>query len=229
MTGRKVLFIGGSSVDILLQIPRLPAPGEKLVSEFAGHQGGGMIANAACAASRLGMDAAWTGELANDEYGQLMVASFNEFNVSTSSITFRNWPSTDFTVVLLEPSGERTILVVPTTTGPPILSPEALDLAGRASAVYTMPQPIEWFRKLADRVHTGGGMIAVDVEASSPVRTPELEIILSMSDIVFCSRDGFNLAAAYQHFSILKGFSSHLQCIGGICEMNFGILFKKFC
>ena len=195
MTDRNALFIGGSSLDILLKVNRLPGSGEKLVADFTGHQAGGMVANAACAASRLGMKVSWVGELGSDEAGRLLIDSFDEFGVCTSHVKFRNEPATDFTVVLLEPSGERTIFVVPTSLGPPDLSTEALSLAGKSSVVYTLPQPMDWFGNLADIVHEGGGVVAVDIEASSPVHGDELCSVLKRSEIVFCSRDGLEIAS----------------------------------
>ncbi|MCK4975326.1 MAG: hypothetical protein KAS36_00160, partial [Anaerolineales bacterium] len=58
-----LLCLGGSSVDIILQVPRLPASDEKLVAGYAGHQAGGLVANTASAAARLGLKVAWSGRV----------------------------------------------------------------------------------------------------------------------------------------------------------------------
>ena len=188
-----LLFIGGSSADILLHVPRLPSHDEKLVAEYAGRQAGGMVANTACAAARLGMRTAWAGNLGTDENGLLMADSFREFGVDISLAQVLPDVATDFTIVLLDPSGERTILVVPTSPGPPSLDPGIFSKVSEAAVVYTLPQSIEWFAPLADAAHAGGGMIVVDVESSAPVQGAELEEIVRISDLVFCNRRGLNL------------------------------------
>ena len=56
-----ILFLGGASVDLILKVPHIPLRDEKLIADYVGHQAGGMVANAACAAARLGMRTAWAG------------------------------------------------------------------------------------------------------------------------------------------------------------------------
>jgi sugar/nucleoside kinase (ribokinase family) len=186
----EMLFIGGSSVDIILKIPRFPHPDEKLVVDYIGHQAGGFIANTACAAAKLGASTAWAGVLGQDENGALMIKSFQEYGVDTSPARIDPYVTTDFTVIMVDPSGERTILVVPTSPAPPKLDAKFFAALEDTKIVYTQPQPLEWFTPIADAVHAGGGVMAVDVEANTLVKGKQLEEILRKSDIVFCNRRG---------------------------------------
>ena len=47
--------LGGSSLDLILRVARLPNADEKLLAQFAGRAAGGLVANTACAAARLGL------------------------------------------------------------------------------------------------------------------------------------------------------------------------------
>jgi len=191
-----LLFIGGSSVDIVLNVPRLPSRDEKLLVEYAGHYEGGMVANAACASARLGMRTAWAGTLGDDENGRLMIDSFHDFGVDTSMAQVLQGVKTDFTVILLDPSGERTILVVPTTPVPITLDANVYSELVDVSIVYTLPQPENWFLPVAEAVHAGEGLIAVDVESSAPVNGAQLKNVIRLSDLVFCSRGGLALLSS---------------------------------
>lgn len=185
-----MLFIGGSSVDIILKIPRFPNPDEKLVVNYAGRQAGGFIANTACAAAKLGASTAWAGVLGDDESGALMIKAFQEFGVDTSLARIDPHITTDFTVIMVDPRGERTILVVPTSPSPPKLEKRVFAALEETKIVYTQPQPIEWLAPLADILHAAGGLMALDVEANAVVQGKHLKDVLRKSDLVFCNRRG---------------------------------------
>lgn len=190
-----ILFIGGACVDIILQVPRLPVPDEKLVANYVGRQAGGLVANTACAAARLGLQTTWVGDLGDDENGAGVIDSFRQFSVNVDYIRRTPDIETDFTVILLDPSGERTILVVPASKPSSVLDQTTLNLASRCKISYCLPRALDWFDPLARAVHDGGGKVAIDIEASSPVQGTELAQVLQQVDVVFCSAGGLKLAS----------------------------------
>ena len=114
--------LGGSSVDLVLEVPRLPLEGEKLLAQYYGQLSGGFVANAACAAARLGMKTTWAGAIGDDVFGQKVLQSFAEFGVHTGDVQPQQNSTSDFTVIMVQPNGERTILVVPVLPCPPALN-----------------------------------------------------------------------------------------------------------
>jgi sugar/nucleoside kinase (ribokinase family) len=189
-----LICLGGASADLILRVPRLPASDEKLVAQFAGIQAGGLVANAACAAARLGLSTAWVGPLGDDEYGRFLLNAFEDFQVEVTSVNFRSTSSTDFTVILVEPGGERTILVVPAGIGYPLVDVALRTKLQTTKVVYTIPYQLEWFTEIARLVHFHGGIVAVDIESSSPVSGQDLEAIVGQCDLVFCDRSGLQFA-----------------------------------
>lgn len=189
-----LLCLGGASPDLILRVPRLPARDEKLVVKFAGRVPGGLVANTACAAARLGLRVSWAGALGDDDGGRVIRTGFAAFGVDDSLAQIHSGAISDFTVILLESSGERTILIVPTLPSPPPLTDAIRAALGKTRVAYTMPYPPHWFTPLAEAVHAGGGLIAVDVEDSSPARGDDLLAALARSDLIFCNRGGLALA-----------------------------------
>ncbi|HSV85715.1 MAG TPA: carbohydrate kinase family protein [Levilinea sp.] len=193
-----LLCLGGLALDLLLRAPDVPQRDEKLVVEFAGRHGGGLVANAACAAAQLGLSTAWAGPVGDDEYGQVCLADFARFGVDTGFAVKIPGAATSFCVILLTPGGERTILVANTLPVPPPLSTEVRICLSQAPLVYTLLYQAGWFQQVAAQVHAGGGKVAVDIEASSANQDVPLKDSLQYADLVFCSASGLRWASG-QH------------------------------
>lgn len=66
----RIVVVGSSNTDLVLQCPRLPQPGETLLGgEFAQHAGG-KGANQAVAAARAGAKVTFIGACGEDDYGR---------------------------------------------------------------------------------------------------------------------------------------------------------------
>ena len=189
-----LVCLGGACTDLILRLPRLPERDEKMVVEFAGRVGGGWMANTACAAARLGLRVRWAGLLGDDEGGRLIREEFAAYGVDASAAEVRTGTATDFTVILLDPSGERTILVVPVLPSPPPLADSVLAALTETRLAYTPPYPPAWFEPMAAAVHRGGGLVAVDVEGSAPSQGADPKAALHLVDVVFCNRRGLKAA-----------------------------------
>jgi ribokinase len=71
---------------------------------------GGGATNAATTFARYGHESIFMGCIANDPAGQAIVSSLDDEGIDSSYITYLNRLQTGYSVVLLAPSGERTIL-----------------------------------------------------------------------------------------------------------------------
>ncbi len=182
-----LLCLGGAAVDWILRVPRLPQPDEKLVAKFAGRVAGGLVANTACAAARLGLRVAWSGVIGSDEGGRVLRQSFEDFGVEV--VRAESTPDTisDFTVILLEPSGRRTILIVSRGERGPALTEAGLEVLAQARLVYTAPWTATWLREVARACQQAGIPLALDVEPNS-VSTVIGEVIPSNLRLLFVTQ-----------------------------------------
>ena len=67
---------------------------------------------------------------------------------------------------------------MPTAPTPPELEEEVFQRLPGVRAVYLPPYPPSFFVKVAKAVHAGNGLVAVDVESSSPVMGEDLERVM---------------------------------------------------
>ena len=182
------VFLGGSSVDIILEMPHIPLPDEKVLAHFSGIQAGGLVSNTACAAARLGLRTAWAGVVGDDEGGKLVLSEFKRTGVDITHTRELPGARSDFCVIMLDSSRERTILVVETTPNMPDLDQALLDTLANARLVYLTPHSPEIFAVIEAAVHSGSGQLAIDVEAGLALPASEIDFCLSHADIIFTNR-----------------------------------------
>jgi ribokinase/sulfofructose kinase len=187
-------------MDLVLKMPHLPAHDEKVLGELVGRLSGGPAANFACASSRLGLKAACWAGVGDDESGRLILKDFEDFGVDTSLMQIHRQAETPFTIVMIDPTGEKAIVVIPTFEHEYSLEIAAGALA-RSRMLYLMPQHLDRFLALARLAHQYGAEVMIDVEATVCGQRDRLEQILAQTDIASFNQAGF-AAAAGQPVSI---------------------------
>lgn len=108
----RVFIIGSANMDLVIQTPRRPAPGETLTGSGFLITPGGKGANQAVAAAKLGADARMLAKVGDDIFGARMLSDMREYGVDTSRIAVEPGVSTGVAVITLC-EGENTILLDP--------------------------------------------------------------------------------------------------------------------
>lgn len=106
----KVTVLGSLNVDTILQIPRLPQPGETLAMTDKRNAGGGKGANQAIAAARSGADTSFIGKIGDDDNGRMMLSFLKDAGVNTEQVTISS-KGTGQAFILLQESGENSIII----------------------------------------------------------------------------------------------------------------------
>ena len=109
----KIVIIGSSNTDMVIQSDRLPVPGETIIGDdfFMNH--GGKGANQAVAVARLGGDATFVCKVGNDTFGNDTLKLLKEegIDVTFSSVT-ADKPS-GVALINVDNKGENSIVVAP--------------------------------------------------------------------------------------------------------------------
>lgn len=189
-----LIAAGGVSVDLVMDVDRLPGHGEKVMGRFVGRLPGGTVANFSCAAARLGLKVASLSSVGADGAGELLVQDFKAYGVATDFVRVRAGDESHFTVILIEPSGERSIVVVPMfdETYEDAYLEEAIP---QARAFYTMPNDVELFIRMAQIARANGVLVMVDVESTLGLDRGGLEAVLPWVDVASFNESGITACA----------------------------------
>lgn len=109
----KILVIGSSNMDLVVQVPRCPAAGETLFGSSFTTNYGGKGANQAVAVARIGSEVTFMTKLGNDTFGQQMRQHFSEEGMDLTHILTDAESPTGTALITVEDKGENRIIVVP--------------------------------------------------------------------------------------------------------------------
>ncbi len=129
----RVAVLGSINLDLAIQCAHLPMPGETVIAESLREVSGGKGANQAVAAARLGADVAMIGRVGGDDAAVSLLKNLQAEGIDTEHVSRPDSDaeesdiSSGIAVVMVEQSGENSIVVVPGANG--IVSVEDIDRA----------------------------------------------------------------------------------------------------
>ncbi|HEY5833307.1 ribokinase [Streptomyces sp.] len=111
-SGKTLLVVGSANADLVVRVPRHPAPGETVLgaADLAVHPGG-KGANQAVAAGRLGAAVTFCGRVGRDGYGELLTAELRSAGVNTAGLRVTDEAPTGVALITVAEDGENTIVV----------------------------------------------------------------------------------------------------------------------
>jgi hypothetical protein len=119
----EVVVFGVVAADVVLRVQRIPAPGDHVNAEALGWRIGGSSANVACGLSTAGHHVYLVGPVGTDSMGDNLLAELEQYGVDTE-YTFRADAASPRTLILLDDTGERTIIAVDSGAEPSSFMPK---------------------------------------------------------------------------------------------------------
>jgi ribokinase len=108
-----ILVIGSSNTDLVVKVPRLPAPGETVLGGDFASVAGGKGANQAVAAARAGAAVTFVARVGDDAFGRLSLEGLRKEGIHVDYVvTDRQHPS-GVALILVAPDGQNSIAVAP--------------------------------------------------------------------------------------------------------------------
>jgi len=158
--------IGSVNLDLVVRLPRLPAPGETITTgEFSRHPGG-KGANQALAARRLGAEVNLVAAVGEDDISEAALALLRQEGVVLDRCwAYENIP-TGVALIMVGEGGENMIGVAPGANA--YLSPDSLDLGQDESIVCQLEVPIETVVRAAAAT---SGFFCLNAAPARPVPT----------------------------------------------------------
>ena len=169
-----------------MRVDHYPQEDTKLRADSTLIAGGGPCATGLAAVARLGVSAAYMGNLGGDSYGAFMLEDFKRFGVQTKYIrTVADTQSAHGIVWLSETKPTRTCVWSPGTVPPP--KPEELDAQAlrRAKVLHLDGHHIEAAIAGAKIIHEAGGLVSHDAGGNYP----GIEKLLPYVDLLIPSEE----------------------------------------
>jgi ribokinase len=107
----KIVVVGSSNTDIVVQVRELPLPGETVLGADYIQAGGGKGANQAVAAARLGAAVTFVARVGMDAFGRESITAFEAEGIDTQYIVRDGGSPSGVALITVNSSGENTIAV----------------------------------------------------------------------------------------------------------------------
>lgn len=111
MQKNKIVVIGSSNTDMVIQSSHLPMPGETVLGGKFTMNPGGKGANQAVAAARLGGEVAFVARVGNDIFGQQAINGFEKEGINTSCVMVDTKTPSGIALIMVDNKGENCISV----------------------------------------------------------------------------------------------------------------------
>jgi ribokinase len=149
-----VAVVGSINQDLVVTVPRHPAPGETVLGTGHTTGPGGKGANQAVAAARLGARVAFVARVGDDAPGKESLAAMEASGVDVSRVGVDATARTGIAVVAVDEAGENSIVVSP------------------GANAYCSPSDVDGARELLDRAEVT--LIQLEIPLETVIRAAEL-------------------------------------------------------
>lgn len=106
-----ITVVGSLNMDLLIETPRLPTPGETVHGRNFRRAAGGKGANQACAVARMGMKCGMVGAVGDDAFGDELIASLRGDGVDVDSVVCRANTASGVAMITVDAAGQNQIVL----------------------------------------------------------------------------------------------------------------------
>jgi ribokinase len=111
MNSSKIVVVGSSNTDMIIQIDKIPAPGETVIGGKFSSAAGGKGANQAVAAARAGGNVSFVARVGDDMFGEQAIAGFKKDNIDVKDVLTDTDEPSGVALIFVDKYGENSIAV----------------------------------------------------------------------------------------------------------------------
>lgn len=123
----RIVVIGSCNTDMVINMERLPLPGETIIGGNFFMNAGGKGANQAVAAARLGGNVSFMAKVGNDHFGSRSIEQYKSEGIEVEHILVDNDNPSGVALIMVDAKGENCIAVASGANA--LLRPEDIDKA----------------------------------------------------------------------------------------------------
>ena len=170
-------------MDLVVQTPSLPVPGQTLLGGPFATFPGGKGANQAVAAARAGAQVAMVGCVGGDSYGPILRGGLETEGIDTRHVVVQSGLASGVALIAVAPDGQNTIIVAPGANA--ALSVELIEQAaevirGADALLLQLEVPLPAIMRAAALAREAGTIVILNPAPAQPL-PPE---VLASADFV---------------------------------------------
>jgi ribokinase len=179
----RIVVVGSLMMDLVVRAPRLPLPGESLLSHSFQTSPGGKGANQAAAAARLGASVRMVGRIGRDRFGEILRGKLEGAGADTTHVSVDPEAGTGVAVPIVLDSGDNAILAVPQAN----MNLGAAEIEAAQDAITTADMLLLNFEAGMDAVEAAARMASaagVPVLLNPAPIAPHSPLLLALARVV---------------------------------------------
>ncbi len=106
-----IVVVGSLNMDLVVQVPTIPAPGETVLGDHFATIPGGKGANQAVAAARLGAKVSLIGRVGNDAFGEQLLANAQREGIDVTHVGRDETAASGVAMIAVDANGQNSIAV----------------------------------------------------------------------------------------------------------------------
>lgn len=106
-----IVVVGSLNMDLVVQVPNIPAPGETVLGDNFATIPGGKGANQAVAAARLGAKVSLIGRVGADAFGEQLLAAARADGIDVTHVGVDETAATGVAMITVDATGQNSIAV----------------------------------------------------------------------------------------------------------------------
>ena len=107
----KITIIGSSNTDMIIQVPRMPHPGETVLGGKFYTAAGGKGANQAVSSARAGGEVTFVARVGDDMFGEKAIAGFRQEGINIDHVVMDKEAPSGVAEIIVDENGENLIAV----------------------------------------------------------------------------------------------------------------------
>lgn len=170
--GNRIVVMGSANTDMILQMERIPRPGETILGGHFSIAAGGKGANQAVAAARAGGEVTFVARLGNDIFGQQAIEGFAQEGINVNFVLRDEQEPSGVALIFVAEDGENSIGVASGANSR--LSLEDIDAARQCIEtadvlVMQLETPIETVQHAAEIASAAGVPVILNPAPAQPL------------------------------------------------------------
>lgn len=160
-----ITVVGSLNMDLLIDAPQLPSPGETVRGRNFRRSPGGKGANQACAVARMGVHCSMLGAVGNDPFGDELIAGLGADGVDVSAVRRIAETATGVAMITIDAAGQNQIVLAPGAND--VLSPDDISrhsrlLRGSRAVIAQLEIPVATVTAALREARQGGALAVLN-------------------------------------------------------------------